>query len=123
MTPMVHATRGDSGNRRAGINNAPSFDGSQPCRTLDLAKFFPEDRVEEMKAVREIKAVCKTCSFQTACLEWAVKYSERGIWAGTTEEERRIMRRRMKAFAQQKAPGYQPGAFCLCWDYEVVAAA
>ena len=97
MTPMVHATRGASGNRRAGINNAPSFDGSQPCRSLDLATFFPDDRVEEMKAVREIKAVCRTCSFQTACLEWAVNYSERGIWAGTTEEERRLMRRRMKA--------------------------
>lgn len=97
MSPQVHATRGDSGKRRAGINNAPSFDGSQPCRSLDLALFFPEDRVEEMKAVRSIRSVCKTCTFQKACLEWAVQYSERGIWAGTTEEERRILRRRMKA--------------------------
>ncbi len=97
MTPMVHATRGTSGNRRAGINNAPSFDGSQPCRSLDLAAFFPEDRVEELRAVRELRAVCKTCTFQSACLEWAVEYSEKGIWAGTTEEERRLIRRRQKA--------------------------
>ena len=113
MTPQVHVTRGDSGKRRAGINNAPAFDGSQPCRSMELAMFFPDDRVEELRAAREIRSVCKTCTFQSACLEWAVQYSERGIWAGTTEEERRLMRRRMKANAQQKAPGYQPGAFCL----------
>jgi WhiB family redox-sensing transcriptional regulator len=99
MSPQVHVMRGSSGSRRAGINNAPAFDGSQPCRSMDLAVFFPDDRVEEQRAAREIKAVCKTCSFQKACLEWAVKYSERGIWAGTTEEERRLMRRRMKAHA------------------------
>jgi WhiB family redox-sensing transcriptional regulator len=96
MTPMVHATRGVSGNRRAGINNAPSFDGSQPCRTMDIATFFPEDRVEEAKAQSLIKTVCNTCKFQTACLEWAIENRERGIWAGTTEDDRRIMLRRLK---------------------------
>jgi WhiB family transcriptional regulator, redox-sensing transcriptional regulator len=96
MTPMVHATRGVSGNRRAGINNAPSFDGSQPCRTMDIATFFPEDRVEEAKAKSLIKPICNTCKFQTACLEWAIENRERGIWAGTTDDDRRLMLRRLK---------------------------
>jgi len=94
MTPMVHATRGVSGKRRAGINNAPSFDGTQPCQKLELAIFFPEDRVEEARAKTELKPICKTCQFHTACLEWAIENRERGIWAGTTEEERRLILRR-----------------------------
>lgn len=99
MTPQVHATRGVSGKRRAGISNAPSFDGTQPCHKMELAKFFPEDRVEEQKAKSEIKSICKMCQFHAACLEWAIENSEKGIWAGTTEDDRRIMRRRAKALA------------------------
>jgi WhiB family redox-sensing transcriptional regulator len=34
------------------------------------------------------KAVCSRCSVRTNCLEWARSNDERGIWGGTTENER-----------------------------------
>jgi WhiB family redox-sensing transcriptional regulator len=75
---------------------APAFDGTQPCRKVDLETFFPTDRIEEASAARQIKAICRTCDFNAACLTWALENRERGIWAGTTEDERKNISRRSK---------------------------
>ena len=75
---------------------APAFDGTQPCRKVDLETFFPLDRVEEMNSLRQVKAICRTCEFNSPCLSWALENRERGIWAGTTEDERKNILRRSK---------------------------
>lgn len=45
--------------------------------------------------VDEAKAVCHRCPVMEQCLDWALyaRHVE-GIWGGTTESERRAMRRR-----------------------------
>lgn len=97
MTQTALAMRGSFG-RKINGTSAPAFDGSQPCVKLELSLFFPDDRVSELKVKSELKPVCNKCQFQSACLEWAIENRERGIWAGTTEEERRlILRRRNRA--------------------------
>lgn len=95
MSPQVHVTRGDSGRRRAGTN-APSFDGSQPCISIELETFFPVDKVEEARIKKELKPICDSCAFYTPCLAWAVDNVEIGIWAATTDDDRRNIRRRAK---------------------------
>jgi WhiB family redox-sensing transcriptional regulator len=77
-------------------HKAPAFDGTQPCRKVDLETFFPTDRIEEASAARQIKTICRTCNFNSACLTWALENRERGIWAGTTEDERKNMLRRSR---------------------------
>lgn len=43
---------------------------------------------------RPAKEVCKQCSIRELCLEYALRNEERhGIWGGTSERERRVMRR------------------------------
>lgn len=100
MTPMEHATLGRFGNKTDGIK-APNFDGSQPCRSYNLNLFFPDSRVEEEEAKRLLKPVCDSCHFQSACLEWALENRECGIWAGTTDDERRSILRRRKRLAHK----------------------
>ena len=74
---------------------APDFDGTQPCKDIDLELFFPESQILEMEALKKIKPLCKTCKFSAPCLKWALDNRERGIWAGTGEEERKLILRRI----------------------------
>jgi WhiB family redox-sensing transcriptional regulator len=63
------------------------------CRRpeVDPAWFFPV--VGETGA--RAKRVCETCPVRDECLAFAVNagYGLRGIWAGTSERERRHLRR------------------------------
>lgn len=49
------------------------------------------------------KAVCAQCAVQRDCLEFAITTNqEYGVWGGTSEEERRVLRRQWRA-SQRKA--------------------
>ncbi len=63
------------------------------CRTAPLEMFFPEsgNGIEEIQAA---KVLCQSCPVRNACLEYSlVTNQENGIWGGTTEGERRRVRR------------------------------
>ncbi len=77
-------------------SKAPDFDGTQPCRELNLEMFFPVDRVEEAKMRSLIRPICNTCAFQADCLEWALNNRELGIWAGTTDHDRKLILRKRR---------------------------
>ncbi len=48
--------------------------------------------------IREAKEVCGTCPVVQECLEFAITTNqEYGIWGGTSEEERRVLRREWRA--------------------------
>ncbi len=65
------------------------------CRNTEPDLFFPVGStgpaVEHIEAARE---VCMTCAAKDPCLEFAlVTNQESGIWGGTSEEERRRLRK------------------------------
>jgi WhiB family redox-sensing transcriptional regulator len=70
--------------------NATSTDWQEraACRGADVALFFPE-RGEDVTAA---KAVCATCPVRAQCLAHGMN-EKYGIWGGTSERERRNMRR------------------------------
>lgn len=43
------------------------------------------------------KRVCAGCPVADACLEHALQHHETGIWGGTSERQRRTIRRRRRA--------------------------
>ena len=45
------------------------------------------------------KKVCRRCACIDTCLRWALAHDEHGIWGGTTESERRRLRRRQRGDA------------------------
>lgn len=61
------------------------------CRDQNLNIFFP---VGTTGQTEQAKAVCARCPVAEACLEWALNTNQdAGIWGGTTEDERRTLRR------------------------------
>lgn len=57
-------------------------------------EFFPERRGDHLTLARR---VCSTCPIQAACLQYALDHDEEGLWAGTTQRQRRAMRRQQEA--------------------------
>ena len=74
------------------------------CRDTDPDLFFPVGTTgPAIEQIANAKAVCRQCDSQTACLEFAIATNQdSGIWGGTSEEERRILRRKYQA-AQRSA--------------------
>jgi WhiB family redox-sensing transcriptional regulator len=69
------------------------------CRGADPDLFFPERGA----STRTAKGICRECSVQAECLEFAIVSSEKfGIWGGLSERERRKIRRERAAIAAQR---------------------
>ncbi len=65
------------------------------CRDSNPDLFFPIGAtglaVDQIEAAKEI---CAVCEVSAECLEFALATNqEAGIWGGTTEEERRVLRK------------------------------
>jgi WhiB family redox-sensing transcriptional regulator len=65
------------------------------CRDTDPDLFFPigstGSAIEQIDAA---KRVCRQCPAQAACLEFALATNqEAGVWGGSSEEERRKLRK------------------------------
>lgn len=67
-----------------------SFMLEAECIGMSPNLFFPENGKRVSPWARQ---ACDRCEVQPQCLAWALKYEEFGFWAGTTEMERRKMRR------------------------------
>ncbi len=78
----------------ASVENADWRDLSA-CRDTSPDLFFPVGTTgPAIEQIAQAKAVCATCEVQGPCLEFAmVTNQDSGVWGGTSEEERRKLRR------------------------------
>jgi WhiB family transcriptional regulator, redox-sensing transcriptional regulator len=67
--------------------------------TVRTSLFFPVGVTGSAAVqIEDAKEVCVTCPARQACLEYAITTNqEYGIWGGTSEEERRVLRRTWRA--------------------------
>ena len=67
---------------------------SVPCRRSDVdpETFFPDPT--EYEKIKQAKSLCKQCHLTSECLSFAFATRSVGIFGGTTEEERKRIRRR-----------------------------
>jgi WhiB family transcriptional regulator, redox-sensing transcriptional regulator len=72
------------------------------CRDTDPSMFFPVGTTgPALHQIARAKQVCGECPVQTPCLEYALETNQdSGIWGGSTEDERRTIRRRIAATAR-----------------------
>lgn len=64
------------------------------CRGVATTLFFPERGVDASEA----KKVCATCPVKDECLDYALRTCQKiGIWGGTSEFERRAMRKEVRS--------------------------
>lgn len=69
------------------------------CRGANPDLFFPERGA----STRTAKSICRECSVQAECLEFAIVSSEKfGIWGGLSERDRRKIRRERAASAEKR---------------------
>ncbi len=66
------------------------------CREEDPELFFPVGETgPALRQITDAKDVCQQCQVIEECLVWAMTSGqESGIWGGTTERERRSLKRR-----------------------------
>lgn len=70
---------------------APSFDGTQLCKSVDPDLFFPHPT--ERRQIALVRQICNQCKFQQKCLEYALwEPSLDGVWGGTTARQRETLR-------------------------------
>ncbi|MDL5199417.1 WhiB family transcriptional regulator [Streptomyces sp. ALI-76-A] len=69
------------------------------CRHEDPDLFFPIGTTGPALVQQEqAKSVCRRCPVQGQCLEWALDTGQTiGVWGGTSEDERRALKRRAAA--------------------------
>jgi WhiB family redox-sensing transcriptional regulator len=73
------------------------------CADYPNQLFFPGGDASEATVARA-KGVCAVCPVIEDCLEYAFETNQRaGIWGGTTEDERRSLRRKWLASRRRSA--------------------
>ena len=75
------------------------------CRAVDPDLFFPIGTTGvALDQIEQAKAVCRSCEAQAPCLEFALSTNqESGVWGGTSEEERRKLRKQWTAAQRRNA--------------------
>ena len=63
------------------------------CKGLDPQMFFPGSGQNDLLELA--RAVCNGCSVKQQCLNENL-HEEFGVWGGTSERQRRILRRQRK---------------------------
>lgn len=75
------------------------------CNGKDVNMFFHDynERGEtKEERIQNAKAVCVGCPVQQECLDHAMSVPEHfGVWGGMSEDERRLLRRRIQRKARQ----------------------
>jgi WhiB family redox-sensing transcriptional regulator len=79
---------------------APRWRQRAGCIGADPDLFFPVGPADTT-AVTEAKAICAWCPVRTDCLGYATAHFLQGVWGGTTEDERRLYRRRQLKAARK----------------------
>ncbi|MER5915517.1 WhiB family transcriptional regulator [Streptomyces sp. NPDC001982] len=79
------------------------------CWGADPDLFFPVGNSSSGPTLIQTdgaKAVCRRCPVMRECLQWAIEVDPvEGVWGGTTEQERRVMKARlMREFQKATAP-------------------
>ena len=75
------------------------------CLRIDPELFFPVGTSgPALVQIQEAKSVCRRCPVVDECLRWALDSGEEtGIWGGTDEDERILIRRRRSRAPRRRA--------------------
>ena len=77
----------------------PNFKGKQACKDQDWTVIPPRERTDMSKQeydekVGAQKVVCAGCPVKGQCLTYALKVRVQGVWGGTHDKDRGLLRRK-----------------------------
>lgn len=74
------------------------------CSGYPNTLFFPASDAVDEGSIEKAKAICAVCPVIDDCLEYALETNQRsGIWGGTSEKERKSLRRKWLAERRRSA--------------------
>lgn len=73
------------------------------CQGMNLNTFFPDTPGLNPQII-QAKLACLNCPVKNDCLDHALKNNEHGIWGGTTEQQRKRLRREHRIPPPKRAP-------------------
>lgn len=74
------------------------------CSGYPNTLFFPAGDTPDEGSLDKAKAICSVCPVIEDCLEYALETNQRsGIWGGTSEKERKSLRRKWLAERRRTA--------------------
>lgn len=66
------------------------------CRGKDVTIFYPPapniSHKSTTQSTEQAKVLCSECEVIKGCLEYALRFEPLGVWGGTTETEREVLR-------------------------------
>jgi WhiB family transcriptional regulator, redox-sensing transcriptional regulator len=85
--------------------NQSTWRNDAACTGMDTLIFFPIGETgPALPQVNLARKVCSSCPVKDECLEFAIATIQNdGIWGGTTEDERRLIKRARRAAARRAA--------------------
>lgn len=86
----------------------PTWREAAICAQTDPELWFPEVGHSSAPA----KRICLSCESRVVCLEWAIEHGEHGIWGGTSDNQRRAIRRARDPKPATGRPSGKPEAGC-----------
>jgi WhiB family redox-sensing transcriptional regulator len=89
LTPADRQAAGPTWFARMVAQARPKWQRDGLCLEHPELSWFPSKGQPTAPA----KAVCSRCLVRPECLAFAIDNDERGVWGGTSEAERRAMRR------------------------------
>lgn len=73
------------------------------CNGYPNNLFFPGPETSAL-AIERAQAICSACPVSEECLQYAFQANQRsGIWGGTTEDQRKSLRRKWLAERRRRA--------------------
>ena len=73
----------------------PAWHENAACSGLGNERFYPYRGYDAVRQAASAKAICAVCPVIEQCREAGLE-EKFGIWGGTTERDRRILRRRRR---------------------------
>ena len=88
------------------VDNRAAWWSRAACSTADPELFFPiSAEGPALKQVARAKAICARCPIRQACLDYALSAGAlQGVWGGTTEAERQLLRQRQRRTRRAQQP-------------------
>ena len=72
------------------------FSNPANCAGTDTDEWFTEDGVGKNYSNKDtLSRICQACEAKQECFDYAIEWNVLGYWAGTTEFNRRMIRRKL----------------------------
>jgi len=83
---------------RYGVN---MFKNPANCADTETDEWFVNDNSKTYDNINILKRICSSCLAQDECREYSIEWNVQGYWAGTSEEQRRNIRRKLNIIPRQ----------------------